>query len=92
MTTSSAMRRGAVWLKALKDYADDGVVVFALSINEWAARAGLMEALALLEPDLTTGWLADGKVVGLFDDDGVFAVGERYSAACPEAAPWYLMA
>ena len=36
---------GQTWLTALKNYADDGVVIFAISNDENATLAGLMEAL-----------------------------------------------
>jgi len=83
---------GQQWLTALKNYADDGVVIFAVSNIESATTAGLLEALPVFEPTLTNGWLAVGNAVGLFNDNGVFAVGERYSAGCLEAARWCLMA
>ncbi|OYX24899.1 MAG: hypothetical protein B7Z10_08000, partial [Rhodobacterales bacterium 32-66-7] len=84
---------GAVdWLDALKDYASDGVVVFALSNDETDINAELMAGLPAVDPSLTSGWLAVGNAVGLFDDNGVFAVGARYSAGCLQAARWCLMA
>jgi len=82
----------ADWLTALKNYADDGVVVFALSNDETATEATLMDGLPVIEPTLTTGWLAVGNALPVFDDDGVSAVAERYSASCLEAGPWCLMA
>ncbi len=82
----------AAWLAALKLYAADGVVVFAISNEEDAATAGLMEALPLLEPDLETAWIAAGNAVPVVDDDGVSAVALRLSAGCLEAARWCLMA
>lgn len=83
---------GTAWLAALKDYADAGVVIFALSNAETAGNAGLMEALPLREPELTPGWLAVGNATPVFDDSGVSAVARRHSAGCLQAAQWCLMA
>jgi subtilase-type serine protease len=83
---------GQAWLTALKDYAAQGVVVFAISNTASASMAGLMDALPVLEPTLEPGWLAVGNAVPVFDDDGVSAVAFRASAPCLEAARWCLMA
>jgi subtilase-type serine protease len=83
---------GQTWLTALKNYASSGVVIFAISNNENATLAGLMESLPLFETTLTYGWLAVGNTVPIFDDDGVSAVAGRVSAPCLEAARWCLMA
>ncbi|WP_333713103.1 S8 family peptidase [Yoonia sp.] len=84
-------RDGRAYLTALKDYAADGVVVFAASNEFDDTRAGLMAALPLLEPDLEAGWLtvinAEARMSG---DDVVGAT--RISAACMEAGPWCLAA
>lgn len=82
----------ATWLDALKLYAENGVVVFAISNDDKATTAGLMEALPVLEPGLETAWIAAGNAIPVFDDDGVSAVAERLSAGCLEAARWCLMA
>ncbi|MDM7930719.1 S8 family peptidase [Tabrizicola sp.] len=83
---------GQAWLSALKDYAAEGVVVFAISNNQSATLAGLMEALPVIETTLEPGWLAVGNAVPVFDDNGVSAVAFRASAPCLEAARWCLMA
>lgn len=82
----------AAWLTALKLYAANGVVVFAISNEDDATTAGLMDALPLLEPDLEPAWIAAGNAIPVFDDDGVSAVALRLSAGCLEAARWCLMA
>jgi len=83
---------GQAWLSALKDYAAQGVVVFAISNTVTATMAGLMDALPVFEPTLEPGWLAVGNAVPIFDDNGVSAVAFRASAPCLEAARWCLMA
>jgi subtilase-type serine protease len=83
---------GQEWLAALENYTDVGVVVFAISNDEFATTAGLMEALPLFEPGLESNWLAVGNAVPIFDDSGVSGVGARFSAPCLEAAAWCLMA
>ena len=83
---------GQTWLTALKNYADDGVVIFAISNDENATLAGLMEALPQFESDLLYGWLAVGNSVPIFDDNGVSGVAGRVSAPCLQAAAWCLMA
>lgn len=83
---------GQTWLTALENYAASGVVVFAISNNELATTAGLMEALPVLEPTLETAWIAVGNAVPVFDDTGVSAAADRVSAACLEAARWCIMA
>jgi subtilase-type serine protease len=83
---------GQTWLNALKNYADDGVVIFAISNDDSATIAGLMEALPQFESSLLYGWLAVGNSVPIFDDNGVSGVSGRVSARCLEAAAWCLMA
>lgn len=82
---------GQRYLDALRDYAAEGVVVFALSNDETLAVADIMPALPVLDPSLTAGWLAVGNVVPIFDNDSILEV-TRMSASCLEAATWCLMA
>jgi len=83
---------GQTWLTALENYASQGVVIFAISNDESATLAGLLEALPMFESGLTFGWLAVGNSVPIFDDNGVAGVAGRISAPCLEAARWCLMA
>lgn len=76
---------------ALKAYAAQGVVVFALSNDETLTQTDLMPALPLVDADLEAGWLAVGNVVPTFDDTQILSV-SRISAACMEAAEWCLVA
>lgn len=83
---------GQGWLAALTDYAQNGVVVFAISNDTAATQAGLMDALPLFRPDLESAWLAVGNAIPVFDDNGVSAVARRESSSCGEAARWCLFA
>lgn len=88
---------GAAWLSALRDYAlggadwQGGVVVFAVD-NTDHGRAGLMDGLPLLQPDLETAWLAVGNALPVFDDTDVTAVARLDSSPCHESAAWCIMA
>ena len=83
---------GAAWLSALEAYAQNGVVVFAVSNDTQASTAGLMEALPALRPDLESAWIAVGNAIPVFDDGGVSAAARRESARCLEAARWCMVA
>lgn len=82
---------GAAYLDALKAYAAEGVVVFALSNDHALTESDLMPALPLLVPELESGWLAVGNATAEFNTDHVTAA-TRISAACLEAAAWCLVA
>lgn len=81
---------GARYLAALRDFAAQGVVVFALS-NEDLTVSDIMPALPVVDPSLTAGWLAVGNAVPVFTNDSIQSV-VRLSSACLEAATWCLMA
>ena len=82
---------GATYLQALRNYAAEGVVVFALRNDENLTRAGIMDGLPVLEPQLESGWLAVGNAVPKYDDTGIQSA-ERISSACLESARWCLFA
>ncbi|HSG37984.1 MAG TPA: S8 family peptidase [Paracoccaceae bacterium] len=82
---------GAAYIQALRDYAAEGVVVFALRNNETLTKAGIMDGLPVLEPQLEPGWVAVGNAVPTYDSTNVQSA-ERISAACLEAARWCLFA
>jgi subtilase-type serine protease len=67
------------------------VVVFALRNDENLTRAGIMDGLPVLEPQLESGWLAVGNAVPKYDDTGIQSA-ERISSACLESARWCLFA
>ena len=82
---------GRAYLEALKDYAENGVVVFAASNDASDTTSGLMAALPLLEPELETGWLAAINADAVMLDGDVVGAA-RISAPCLEAARWCLAA
>jgi subtilase-type serine protease len=82
---------GATYLQALRSYAAEGVVVFALRNDENLTRAGIMDGLPVLEPQLESGWIAVGNAVPEYDDTSIQSV-ERISSACLESARWCLFA
>ena len=82
---------GAAYLQALRDYAAEGVVVFALRNDENLTKAGIMDGLPALEPQLEPGWVAVGNAVPTYNSTNVQSA-ERISSACLEAARWCLFA
>lgn len=82
---------GTAYLAALRAYAGQGVVVFALSNDENDTRSGLMAALPVLDPSLEAGWLAVGNAVPVYNSSRVLSA-TRLSAGCLEAAEWCLVA
>lgn len=82
---------GADYLDALRAYSAEGVVVFALSNDRSATRAGLMEALPAFDPALQAGWLAVGNAVPAYTNADITDVA-LFSAGCYEAARWCLLA
>lgn len=82
---------GGQYLSALRSYAEDGIVIFAVSNDYNLATAGLMSGLPALEPDLERSWLAViNGMPQMVGDDVVSA--RRVSGACLNAAAWCLAA
>lgn len=82
---------GTAYLTALKNYAQDGIVLFSIDNDETITSVGLMAGLPVLEPDLEESWIAVvNGVPTLLGDDIVGAF--RLSGACLEAAAWCLAA
>ncbi len=82
---------GANYLTALRNYAQDGIVVFAASNDHSETTAGLLAALPQLEPSLEQSWLAVVNGVPVVSGDDVVSA-ERVSSACLEAAAWCIAA
>jgi hypothetical protein len=82
---------GPRYLAALRNFAAQGVVVFALSNTDDLLESDLMPALPVLDSTLTAGWLAVGNAVPTFNSSGILGLA-RMSSACLEAATWCLMA
>ena len=82
---------GADYLDALKAYASEGVVVFAVSNDETRTQSLVMEALPKMLPSLEPGWLAVVNAVPDFDAERILSA-QRLSAGCLDAARWCLAA
>ncbi len=82
---------GSSYLNALRNYADDGVVIFAVSNDRNLSTAGLMSGLPSLVPSLEPGWLAVvNGVPETVGDDVVSA--HLVSGGCLQAAAWCMAA
>ncbi|MFY0660220.1 MAG: S8 family serine peptidase [Shimia sp.] len=82
---------GRDYLDALRNYADDGIVVFSVSNDYNESNVGLMAGLPVLEPTLENSWLAVVNGVPTLRGDDVVSA-ERVSAGCGEAAAWCISA
>lgn len=84
---------GQNYLAALDNYVGlfDGNVVFAVSNDETATHAGIMDALPFLRPGLEQGWIAVGNAVPTMNGQTVSSV-QMLSAGCMEAARWCILA
>jgi subtilase-type serine protease len=84
---------GQSYLTALDNYVGlfDGNVVFAVSNDETATHAGIMDALPFLRPSLEQGWIAVGNAVPTMSGQIVSSV-QMLSAGCMEAARWCILA
>jgi subtilase-type serine protease len=78
------------YLSALDAYAEQGVVVFAVS-NDSLQNATLMDGLPFLRPDLEAGWIAAANGVPTLSGGTVTGV-HLLSNACWQAARWCLIA
>jgi hypothetical protein len=79
------------YLSSLDTYAAQGNVVFALSNDDTATHAGIMNALPFLRPSLEAGWIAVGNAVPTMNGQTVASV-QMISADCMEAARWCILA
>ncbi len=79
------------YLAALREYTQNGIVVFAADNDHSATQSGMMEGLPRFAPELEPGWLAVISGVPDFDNKRILRV-ERISSACLEAARWCLVA
>jgi hypothetical protein len=81
----------ATYHTALTAYAQEGVVVFALSNDENLTVSDLMPALPLVDAGIRDGWIAVGNAVADFNNTQILSV-TRLSAPCLEAAKWCIVA
>lgn len=82
---------GTAYLNALKNYAQDGIVLFAIDNDHTITTIGLMAGLPVLEPDLEESWIAVVNGVPVMVDDDIVSA-QRISGACLEAAAWCMAA
>ncbi|MGL4310506.1 MAG: S8 family peptidase [Paracoccaceae bacterium] len=78
------------YLNALRAYAAEGVVVFAVS-NTNHGQSRLMDALPSFDASLEAGWLAVGNAVATFDNDTIHSA-QLISSPCYQSARWCLVA
>lgn len=79
------------YLDALRDFTEEGVVVFANSNQDYDSVIGVMPGLPLAFPELMQGWLTVVNAVPAFNGDQIVSA-ERLSAACLDMAPSCLTA
>ena len=89
--TAFAGQSGADYFTSLRNYAAQGVVVFAVSNDEGARESGIMDGLPYLRPGLEAGWIAVANGVPTFSN-GVVGSVELISSACWQAARWCIVA
>lgn len=82
---------GAGYLNALKNYAQDGIVLFSIDNDESITSVGLMPGLPVLEPTLESSWIAVVNGVPVMVGDDIVSA-TRISGACLEAAAWCMAA
>ena len=82
---------GQTYLTALRNYANQGVVVFAVSNNTTYTHSTIMDALPYVDPSLEAGWLAVANGVPSFSGASISSV-QLLSSGCYEAARWCLVA
>lgn len=79
------------YIRALREFTETGVVVFAASNEYYATSASGLAALPTAFPDLEGRWLAVVNAIPELTDDRILSA-SRVSAACLEAARWCLTA
>ncbi|MFY0618915.1 S8 family peptidase [Shimia sp.] len=82
---------GADYLTALRNFAEDGIVVFSVPNTSSLSVTGLMPALPMFDPSLEQSWIAVVNGVPVMSGDDVVSA-ERVSEPCLEAAAWCISA
>jgi len=82
---------GRRYLDALRDFASDGIVIFASSNEYDATGSGMMAGLPLIYPELESGWITVINGIPTMEGDRVESA-IRVSSACLQAAEWCLAA
>lgn len=83
---------GAAYLNALRTYAQQGVVVFAVSNRDTNTHSTIMDALPYVDPSLEAGWIAVGNAAPVMNGSGNVQSVTMLSSGCWEAARWCLLA
>ncbi len=82
---------GQAYIAALRDLAQDAVIVFAASNERGRGKADLMSALPLALPELERTWITAINAIPTFDSDRITRA-QLLSARCLEAAAWCIAA
>ena len=82
---------GQAYVNSLRDFAKDGVVVFAASNKSGRTSADLLAALPKILPELEESWIAAVNGVPTFKGDRITRA-QRLSSKCLEAAAWCVAA
>ena len=83
---------GQAYLGTLRTYANQGVVVFAVSNDTNRTHASLMEALPYVDSGLEAGWIAVANATPTMGANGKVASVAMQSSSCLEAARWCILA
>lgn len=75
------------YLASVRNFAKNGVIVFAMSNDYNATSASATSGLAVAFPDLESSFLSVINVIPKFDEDHIIS-GTRISAACLETAAY----
>lgn len=83
---------GQAYLNALRTYAQQGVVVFAVSNRDTNTHSTIMDALPYVDPTLEAGWIAVGNAAPVMNGAGNVQSVTMLSSGCWEAARWCILA
>jgi subtilase-type serine protease len=80
-----------LYVDGLRNFAQTGVIVFAMQNDHASTSASLIAALPLGVPDLERNWIAVINAIPVFDDDRIISA-SRQSTACLETARFCMTA
>jgi subtilase-type serine protease len=83
---------GQTYLNALRNYANQGVVVFAVSNDTTKSHSTLMDGLPYIDPSLEAGWIAVANATPVMNGAGNVSSVTMQSSSCLEAARWCILA
>ncbi|WP_368344630.1 S8 family peptidase [Pelagovum sp. HNIBRBA483] len=86
-----ARYEGDEYYQALIDFAEVGVVVWALDNETSATSADILAGLPAKNPALESSWIAVANGMPTFNDERILSV-DLISSACLEAAKWCITA